>query len=398
MPTAGPPGRFGSTTPAGFAPLGDVRLWTDDAPSGYGSWPIARSVARSRGKYLFYPLPRTRWLDACPTDASLLDALAPDLVTPARYLAIRGRDRGLDALCRAAALVVEATPWADSAFGQRAATGWSALARTAPLVLQPDSFLRRRPFDVALSSPLDDLKRRAEEIASLLPAYDRALSLLDAALADVEADRSARTAPRTVAHLRLARFRFAVAAFHLEAFSVAAREVDRYVPAEMRGRVERVHVAYLPTIRMSDCLDAYDGRTLPTTLESRYVRWLPGGETQPPYQGNLLVIPRDDPNYRAKRGLEPVLRHLDRRLLRRALDLIQAGRGVMRDAARSGWGFTTYYSDVFTFRFTPVEVPRGSRPASGEGSKPPPRPTTPQGPGGSGGGSTSPSGPTTPSR
>jgi hypothetical protein len=162
----------------------------------------------------------------------------------------------------------------------------------------------------------------------------------------------------------------------------------------MRGRVDRFLVTYVPTIRMSDCLDAYDGRTLSPRDEARYRRWTP--PTAREYQGNLLAIPEDDPNYRARRGLEPVLRHLDPRLRRRALDMILAGRGVMRRYARSGWGWTTYYCDAVTFVFEPVEVERGSRPATGEGSKPPPRPTTPRGPG-AGGGSSSPSGPTTPS-
>jgi hypothetical protein len=394
---ANPVGRFASTTPAWFETFSGVRLWTDDAPSGYGSWPLARSVARTRGRYLFYPLPASQWLDACPADPTLLDRLAPELVTPGRYLALRGRDRALDALCRAAALVVKDTPWADSSFGHRAASGWSALARAAPLVMQPDSFLRRRPFDLGLSASEEDMRRRGEEIAKdVLPRYDEALALLDGAIADVEADRSVRSHPRSVANLHLARFRFAMSAFHLEAFSIYAREVERFVPESMRGHVHYVHVAYVPTIRMSDCLDAYDGRTLPVTLEGRYPRWLPADASG--YQGNLLEIPKDDPNYRAKRGLEPVLRHLDPRLRRRAMDMIQSAKAVMRGHARSGFGWTTYYSDAFTFVFTAVEVERGSRPATGESTRQPPRPTTPQGPGSGGGGSTSPSGPTTPGR
>ena len=77
--------------------------------------------------------------------------------------------------------------------------------------------------------------------------------------------------------------------------------------------------------------------------------------------------------------------------------MIQSASGVMRRYAKCGWGWTTYYSDAFTFVFKPVPVEKGSRPATGESTKPPPPPTTPQGPGSSGGGSTAPGGPTTPS-
>ena len=70
-----------------------------------------------------------------------------------------------------------------------------------------------------------------------------------------------------------------------------------------------------------------------------------------------------------------------------------AARAVMRVYGRTGWGWTTYYADAYTFIFKPVEVPRGHRPSRG-GGKTPPRPTTPQG-GGSGKGGSSPGGPGT---
>ena len=208
----------------------------------------------------------------------------------------------------------------------------------------------------------------------------------------MEADAGARSHPRSVANLHLTRFWFAMSAFHLEAYSIYAREWRRFLPPAMEGHVERIYVTYVPTIRMSDCLDAYDGRALAAEQEGAYVRWVP--QDAPGYQGNLLKIPPDDPNYRAKRSFDRVLLHLDPRLRRRALWMIRSGADVMKRYARTGWGWTTYYADAYTFVFKPVEVERGSRPASGEGSSRPPAPTTPRGPSSSGGGS-APGGPKT---
>ncbi len=88
-----------------------------------------------------------------------------------------------------------------------------------------------------------------------------------------------------------------------------------------------------------------------------------------------------------------MLRYLDPRLRPRAEDMIHAAERVMRTYALTGWGWTTYYSDAYTFIFWPVEVPRGHRPTRG-GGRAPDAPTTPRGPGSSGGGS-SPGGPKT---
>ncbi len=76
-----------------------------------------------------------------------------------------------------------------------------------------------------------------------------------------------------VADLRLARFWFAMSAFHLEAFSIYARELDRFIPASMKGHVDYIAITYVPTIRMSDCLEGYDPRSLTLAEEAAYGRW-----------------------------------------------------------------------------------------------------------------------------
>ena len=88
-----------------------------------------------------------------------------------------------------------------------------------------------------------------------------------------------------------------------------------------------------------------------------------------------------------------MLRHLDRRLMRRALDMIEAARQIMRHHGRTPWGWATYYSEAHTFVFLPVgPAVWGSRRTGAEDEdEPGPVTPTPRGGGGS-----SPGGPTTP--
>jgi hypothetical protein len=388
----GPGYRFVSSTPFWFERSGSVYLWNNHAPSAYGIWPLARAVARTGGRYVFYPFPASRWLDVCPADYGQLDRLAPELVPPSRYLSLREGDAALEATCRAVARVTDVTPWADTVVHHRAASGWSAFAHASPLTMQPDWFVRRSPFDDPLDGSQDEVERLGRRVAEeTLPAYDEALRWLDGTIPERAEGRLGRSHPRSVADLYLTRFWLSMSAFHLEAFSIYAREVERFVPAEMKGRVDHVLVTYVPTIRMSDCLDAYDGRTLTREQESAYPRWTV--EDAPGYQGNLLEIPVEDANYRAKRSLDLVLLHLDPRLRRRALDMLRSARDVMSRYGRTGWGWSVYYADAVTFIFKPVPVATGHRPTPGGSERPPP-PTTPRGPNTPSGGS-NPGGPTT---
>ncbi len=391
LPTRGH--RYLSATPVWFFRPGAVCLWSNHTPSSWGQWPLARAARASGGRYLFYPFPETPWLDLCPRDDALLARLAPELVPFDRYVRLRAGDPALDAQCRAMALLVKPTPWADGLWGHRAASAWSAFERAAPLRLQPDWFARRRPCDDALQGSEDGLARLGRRLLEeVLPAHDEALVLLDAAWFEVEAGRDRRSHPRSVANLCLMRFWLRMSAFHLAAYAIYASELDRFIPDDLRGHVDYVTVTYVPTIRLSDCLEAYDGRALTDEDE----RTLPAWELidEPGYQGNLLVIPPQDPRFRARRSLDRVLLRLDGRLRARALHMIEAARVVMKRYARTGWGWTTYYSDAFTFIFRPAKVLTGHQPSSGGSTKPPPGPSTPQGPG-TGPGGSAPGGPAT---
>lgn len=384
--------RFLATTPVWFLREGATRLWSNHAPSGYGHWPLARAAARTGGRYLFYPFPESPWLDPCPRDDTLLARLAPELVDRDRYVRLRAGDPALEAQCQAMARVLSPTPWADGIRIQ-AASGWSAFERASPLKLQRDWFLRRRPYDDALRDSEDGMLRLGQRLNDeVLPAYDQALSIVERALYDHASGQERRSHPRSVADLYLTRFGLAMSAFHLQAYAIYASEIERFIPPEMQGHVDAILVTYVPTIRLSDCLDAYDGRTLSAEDEARYPVWEPAGA--PGYQGNLLRIPVESPDYRAKRTLDRVLLRLDGRLRRRALLMIEAARAVMERYARTGWGWTTYYSEAYTFIFKPAPVETGSRPTPGGSDGKPGRPTTPQGPGSTPGGS-APGGPAT---
>lgn len=389
--------RFRSFTPYWFPRTGTSLLINNHAPSGYGYWPYVRVAAKTGGKYAFYPFPPTRWLDICPYDPSLLDRLSPDLVHRAKYFARLKGDAASDAVARATGLVVDGTPWFDADYQTRTASGWGSFRRTSPIRFHDDWFLRRKPIELVFEFPGDarkSLLRTGTRLQKeVLPLYDKALSILDEAIAD-ELTGVRRSHPRAVADLVLARYWFAMSAFHLEAFSIYAVEIERFVP-ERITRIDRWWVVYIPTIKMSDTLDGYTGQELTAEDEANYERWvLPD---QPGMQGNILLIDPEHTHYRAKRKLTDVMKNMDPRLVPRALDMIHSARRVMKDYGMSGWGWTTYYSIAYTFIFIPLTDSRGlppDRPGDVEPSGPVTPPDTPRGPDTTPGGS-EPGGPTT---
>jgi len=397
-------GRFSSGTPALFPHWGGRVLFGNDVPSGYGYWPYARAVAKSGGRYLFYPYPASGWLDVCPRDGAALRRLAPPLVSAAAFPGRFVGDRALDALCRATDEVLARTPWATDGRGREG--GWSAFASAAPPRLVPGYRTRRVPADLFLVGSAAELRAVGQELARALPRYDRAIAILDEALEKVKERGDAGPSPRSVADLRLGRFWFSMSALHLHALSLCLAEMDRYVPAGWDERRDRFAVSHLPLIRMSDCVDAYDGRTLPPAAETHYpralhrawsfpgredgpARWEPG-QIVPGQQGNLLAIPPESADFRAKRDVGAVLAHLDARLRERALDVIASARSVMEHHARTPWGWSVYYAEVLGWIFDPVDGGVDVRPRPGE-DEPPDTPWSPTRPPGS-----SPGGPTTP--
>ncbi len=389
--------RFNSITPYWFDKPDHTLVYNNHAPSGYGYWPFARVAAKTEGKYFFYPFPRTKWLDICPQDPVLHNKLGPDLVHKSKYLARLKGDRAHDAIAKATNLVVEGTPWTDDAWQGQSASGWSTFLRVSPLRYHDKWFLRRKPWEVVFEDTGDaraSLFKSGSRIkADLLPLYDQAIFILDRALNRENAPGTTPSSPRAVADLHLARYWFSMSAFHLDAFATYALEMDRFIPERLYGKIDRIWVTYIPTIKMSDVLDAYDGRELSLEDEKQYERWLL--PDQPGQQQNILLIDPEHPDYRAQRSLARVLKYVDPRLRRRALDMIFSARRVMADYAESGWGWTTYYSIAYTFIFLPIPESRGPPPERpGEVVPPPPPPTTPRGPPTTPGGS-SPGGPTT---
>lgn len=371
--------RFESSTPTFCRHYGQGVFFNTDCPSGFGYWPFARAVAATGGKYLFYPYPPGKWLDPSPHDESLLSRLAPELTSKEDYLRAKRNDVALDAICEACLEVVDQTPWSDSADDPRErASGWMFFRSTKPFAIHERTPQRDRPIgdipELADKSPAK-LRKEGEELARVARRYDRAIGILESAETSILKGARATAHPRSIANLALARFWFEMSAFHLEALSIFLKESSR-----LR---ERGVVTYVPTIRMSDCLDGYEDLTISPEDELRF-----RSDFQPPeYQGNLLSVPLSDPKYRAKRDVERVLERLDPRLRGRALRMIAAAESVMQRYARSPWGAVVYYSEAMTFVSEPV--PEGVAEFDREGEDPGLlRPTTPR-PGSSPGGPTS---------
>ena len=401
-PTTGTPGpgvahprtggsRYLPTTPIWFARMGDAIPFNNHAPSGYGQWAYATGAAQTGGRYLFYPFPPTTWLDRCPANYALLDSLAPEALGLTRYVTARRGDPALGLLARVSAKLFDDTPWSDDGIGHRQSHAWTTLTRTAPLRMEDRAWVRRKPYDDFLHGTETAVRAMGRRLLDeVLPLYDEAAKMLDDGAERMEPGRGG-VHRRSHAHLLLTRFHVRMSAFHLQALGLYATELDRFIPEAMKDDVDRVYVTYVPTIRMSDCLEAYDGRELAPADEAAYPRQeVPG---VPEQQGNLLQIPEADANYRARRQLTHVLRYLDPRLRTRALQMIGAARDVMESYAQTGWGWTTYYTDAFTFVFHPVPVQRGHQPSRGGGKAGDP-PTTPRS-GGDGTGGSTPGGPGT---
>lgn len=385
VPAARRGGRFESRTPLWHPFHGQQKFFHADSPSAYGHWPYARAAAKAGGAYYLYPFPPTEWLDVCPRDAGLVDALAPELVPEEEFVRLRAGDEALAAMLEAQSLVFETTPWTDASRGwmQGGASSWCgfdapgrAAARWRP---------REKPWDdfSGDARSVRSWKEQGKKLASVVGSYDRALEVLAAARSRLAEVKLAGASRRSQANLRLCRFWFEMSAFHLDALRLYLTELDRFMPP--REDPGNVHITYVPAFRLSDCLDAYDGRTISPLEEQRYAallglvrRFEPRGA-----QDNILPIPRGDPDYRAKREVECALLRLDSRLLPRALRTIEAARDVMAHEGRSAWGWVTYYSEAYTFVWVPGRSPDGGSVRGGEGSdEPPPTPRTPSGGGG----------------
>jgi hypothetical protein len=283
---------------------------------------------------------------------------------------------------RAEALVRADTPWYDGVGGLRESEGWCGLADTCPLRPTLGYRTRRRPIDQPSAGDAGTIAALGTRLAAVLPAYDRALEDLDAAWVAVQSGEIAGRGTRVDANLRYARFGFAMSAFHLHALSLTMEEVQRFAPADAPEHAFEYGVHYVPTLRMSDVLDGYDGLVMPA---DKAVAWSPPPRTEADKvllgQGNLLTTPPTDPLYRSRRPLSDVVKNLDPRLFRDAHRMIAAAKDVMTDFGRTPWGWAVYYADAYTFVLRPQRDLRGNVGPVTQGKKPPKPPTTPKTPG-----------------
>lgn len=360
--TRDPGGRFHGST-ARFHP-GPTNT---DAPSSYGHWPYARAAAKAGGVYVLYPFPREPWADDCPRYEPLVDALAPELV-PAEDLARRlAADPVTEILAQAQRDVFDDTPWSDArgappAVGVHAkgdATSWFAWEFHGGLRRAVRWAPRDLPYDaLGGAGTLDEWRRTGADLARTAARYDVALARLTDAAARIESGDLKGASRRSQANLRLARWWCAASAFHLHALSHYLVAIDDVLPDPPP---DRILVTYAPALKMSDLLDAYDGRTI-TWGEERSYGW-PAAFRLPGSQGNFLGVPVDDPEYRARRDADCALLRMDPRLVPHALRAIGAAREVMRCDGQSAWGWTTYYSDLDTFVWNEAPpLPKGPAP------------------------------------
>lgn len=380
-------GRFHGDTPTWRPtrpPLHELAFPTD-SPSGYGYWPFARAAARSGGRYVFYPFPPGDFLDVCPSDPRLEHELAPPLDPRARWPARVAADDATRALLEAQRMVFDVTPWADTLVGDdRRADAWDAFTQAKPPVAADRWQPRRFPWDDPIPDgvPLRkvaDAIRWGERIATTtLPRYEAALARLDAAVEAMGDGVGTPPPPRAQADLLLGRSWFAMSAFHLHALSIYLRELRSFFPPGTPAEPSELVVTYVPTIRLSDVLEGYEGRTVPPAWETS--RRQPPPADIPRWQSNLLAIPRREPAYRALRSWDRVVERLDPRLLRDAMRVRVTADAVMRRFGRSPHGWVTYYADLYTFVWAPGNGPRSV--LRRIGSAPVPPATTPPDAGG----------------
>lgn len=403
-------GRFESVTPLWSPRTLGMYLWDNtDSPAGFGHWPYVRAAAATGGRYAFYPFPPSPWLDTCPSDPALMVDLAPTLEPRARHLAGLSGDPCVAALLEAQKLVFEATGpiWSEAQSFLRRATGWAAVASVRPPVLEERFRLRQMPVDALTEHRFDGLpslkacEALGRAIETILPSYDRALARVDEAVAGVREGTLRPGTKRAHADLLVGRFWLAMSRFHLHALSIYLQEIRRFLPPGTPPDPEEILIGYTPTIRLSDCLAAYDGRVASPDDEALIGLVRAHAERDEPRgrQENLLPLPKSSPQYRALRSFDAVVKRLDSRLLRDARRMVDTAKDVMGPYGRSPHGWVVYYSEALTFVFAGCKPPKGARTPrhdgddpSGGKTPPVPGPTTPPGRPGPGGGS---GGPTT---
>lgn len=364
------PTRFVGTTPLWFERFDNYIRETNHVPSGYGVWEYAWLAHRLGGTYCFYPTRSHGWLDACPFDVGLASRLAPDL--SAKPDEVRPTSTAVRVLRRAMAQLARLPFWRTHVTSRRGDPGAWTTAQQSAAWGGETLGCKRMPIDGLPGEEPSILARDLRSLGDVLRAYEEAWDVLGRGLEERNRGGGAARDPRGHADLLLARFWTALSLFHLRALQMAAEDGLAYVRTPRGRRTSSLYPTYIPCFRMSDCLDAYDGHHLDIADETRHSPWVPGRADG--YQGHILEIPPESPDYRARRHLHSVLGRLRPELVEDARRLLGSATDVMKDYGRTAWGWSVYYTDVYTFFFRPIvegwaALPRPTGPI--------PLPTTP---------------------
>jgi hypothetical protein len=398
--TSGLPAERFETTVCNLATEGSFLFFNTDCPSGFGYWPFARAVAITGGRYVFYPFPQVRFLDHCPYDPLLMRRLAPEMSSLPAIVKSKAGDAALAALLSAVRIVIGKTDWSDAL--PRAAT-WSGYTSVFPPTLDQGHRERDKPIRGRLAPPASwpqAVVQRGESLRKVIPYYDRAIALLEKTERRIASGDVFQPHRRSMANLRLGRFWLEMSAFHLEALSYYCMDFHAHLAAMKKKHGPSVDVMactvmFMPTIRMSDCLEGYDRVSISVERDRELQRerdvwldaiWRPGTVGLPAQSNTLLSVRKTSPEYRALRHPGEVFKHLDPRLLDRALRMVDAARNVMAHDGRSPWGWMVYYTNAHTCvlpaipgeQDPPADPPVTPPPDVGPGPRP--TPTPPSGP------------------
>jgi hypothetical protein len=205
---------------------------------------------------------------------------------------------------------------------------------------------RVRPFEAWLPAMTESgaasVHAELSSVGSQIDAAVRTLRLEEAKLAAGGRNVSLR---RDIANLRLFAFWLETCAFHAESLCSVLEDLDqRKRDLGIQGDPA---LAVVPVVRLSDCFNAYDGRTVSADeerlLQRRAIDWSDGRRG---YMTTMLGTPLNDLRYRARRSLSNVERPLNASLRSRLGRVVAAGQRVLDDYARTPWGWMVYYSEL----------------------------------------------------
>lgn len=329
-----------------------------DVPSGTANWSYARACFLGRGHCYVFGGGRDGILDRCDRTSAFDDFQSPvDRSAKAQWDAVTAQPAvrqlrefvaGALAASRDWFVIVQPSrrPGVEaSGDRQRAVDVFETPGIPRTILVDADDFDAR------------ECERWPEFSRLLRPpiaAHDRAWMELSHSL-DLDPATWQQLGPRARNDALVERFWLKMSAFHLESLRVLTADPERILIQPKKGW--RGSVTPYEAIRLSDCLEAYDGRRIASELEFRFGRhrrrFLDHGSAQQFDQSNELVQDRYEPNYRAQRDdLEPIA-NLDDSLKTRALDLIATAREIHDSCRGTPWDWLIYHASIDVYRFVP---------------------------------------------